>query len=365
MARTKGQAVRYRRPIRRALGYIGNLATGFAGQMARNYRVRYRAPGSRTSTSQSVKRVEMAPLTGEKDVRMVYRKRRMNRGKKSSYLRRIRGFKSMQMKLDPCRISIFSGIQIVNSNANSSSYFGTFMGMCGNNAYSNHLGRVWEQMTVDTSSTRDKTRHNFLRVDHMSISIVLRNITNNIEAVSSNLVDIDVYKVVCIKDIPYARWGSPLAIESLHAALKAEMRQHRGMDNEVSDGGAGITTAQTNAGTSSANQVVGDLLFNAPPFLRYWKVIKMWKVHLPPGGTATFNFRDSKNYVIGRPQCISSEAGCLAAKKGLTKGYIFNINGRYVPVPVAAYEPTTVIMEHYTRYNCKPITPNHDTLVYQ
>lgn len=311
-------------------------AAGFALNQVANYGRRRLSQAFTGSTSQKTR--EMAPLTAEKDVRLVYRKRRMPRRKRKRYVRMLKKFRSMKMTSEPSRIHFLVDAREYSTVANTSRYFGCFMGLCANNFYDTAISNLWENLTGAGAVT--KARHATLRLDHMGISTVLRNTTTT----GIGILDVDVYKVICIRDIPLDRWVSGLGIESFHAALKAELRQATGMDLEVTDAGAGIPTTQTNAGTSSTNQAVFDVLFNAPPFLRYWRIVKCWKVQLGVGQTVSFNWRDTRNRAVARPECIDTEAGALAAKKGLTKGYIFNINGRWNPT-ASAFEPVNVVCE--------------------
>jgi len=311
----------------------------------------------------SKKTREMAPLTSEKDVRVTYKKRYMRRGRKKRYVKSLKRWRSMQMRSEPSRIHFLVDAREYASNANTSRYFGCFMGLCAQSFYDTEIANLWNNITsTGGTDATGKSRHATLRIDHMSLSTIIRNTSSAGEAGGS--VDIDVYKVVCIRDIPLDRWTTGLGIESMHASLKSELRQNLGVDIPTSDGGTGIAAVQTNAGTSSTNQAVYDVLFNAPPFLRYWRIIKCWKVHLGVGQTCSFNWRDSKNYAVARPECISTESGALAAKKRLTKGYIFNINGRW-DVVNSEFESVSCVVEHSVRYNYKPMVPiNSDTLVY-
>jgi len=306
---------------------------------------------------------EMAPLTAEKDVRVTYRKRRMPRRKKKAYIRRLRNWRSMELKSEPSRISFFLFNENVTAALNTSRYFGAFMGLLSQNNYDNNLGEVWNQMTVAGNTAAAKARQAFLRLDHQSLSVTIRNVSTAV-ANGSGIIDMDVYKVICIKDIPNVRWVSGLPIESMHAALKSDLRSHQGMDIEVGDNVLGVPVVQESAGTGSATQAVGDVLFNAPPFLRYWKVLKCWKVQISPGQVVNFNWRDSKNYTVHRDMCFTSEGASLAAKKYVTKGYIFNINGRAINAAGFDFESVSCVVEHNVRYNCKPIINHSDTLVF-
>jgi len=344
------------RPYRRAAG----TALRRFGSVAAAVGVGYGSGGSATTTKTKQK-TEVGPLTEQRDFRVVYRKRRMPKRKKRGYVRSLKRFRSALMRNEPARIFqyVFANEEV--ASANLSTYFGAFMGLCANNNADNNFGEVWNNMT-NSSAADLKTESGRLRVDHMSLRIVLRNTTVT-EGGAPGVIDVDVYHVVCIRDVPLDLWPAGVGIESMHALLKSRMRQAQGMDIEVDDGGVGIPTAQENAGTSSSTQVVGDSLWNAPPFLRYWKIIKQFKIQLPVGNTTEFQIRSSRNKSVSRTECFGTSG--IAAKRYFTEGYIFNINGRsYLEAGLVKFAPVTVMMEQYVRYNCKPITGGAPTLTY-
>jgi len=349
-------ARRYR-PYRRAAGTLMRGLGTVAGAVARGY-----SSGSSATTSRTKQKTEVGPLTEQRDFRVVYRKRRMPKRKKRRYVRSLKRFRSALMRNEPSRIFqyVFANEEVASTNL--STYFGAFMGLCANNNYDNNFGEVWNNMT-NSNSADLKAESAKLRVDHMSLRIVLRNTTLP-ESGVPGVIDVDVYHVVCIKDVPLDLWPAGVGIESMHAILKSRMRQATGMDLEVDDGGLGIATVQENAGTSSSNQVVGDTLWNAPPFLRYWKIIKQFKIQLPVGNTTEFQIRSSRNKTVQRAECFGTSG--VAAKRYFTEGYIFNINGRSYLDSAQAVQFATcrVMMEQYTRYNCKPILGGAPTLAY-
>lgn len=354
---------RGRRPRRSPYSRYGWQAAGALASYGLSKAGRYIDNKVNSYVDRKSKSSEMAPLTAEKDVRMTYRKRRMPRRKRRRYVKQLRRWQSNMLRSEPSRIHFLVDARAYESAVNCSRYFGCFMGLMSQNVYDTSLGNVWDQVT-NFGQNAAKFRHASLRIDHMGLNVVLRNVLQSPGLIG--LCDIDVYKVVCIRDIPADRWTDGLPIESMHAGLKAELRQQIGMDHPVSDAGGAIGTTQTNAGTSSSNQAVYDVLFNNPPFLRYWKVIRCWKIQLGVGQTVTFNWRDSRNKRVKRDECITGDGASLAAKKGVTKGYIFNINGRWDGADTSPqFEPVKVVCEHSVRYNYKPVVPlSSDTLVY-
>jgi len=335
---------------RRVRGKVYPKGRGNGGFKRRRY-----SQGGRSS--------EMAPLTNDKDVRQTYKRKPMAKGKKKRYVSSLKKFRALQLRNEPSRISLFVHTLGYSAAADTCKYFGSFMGLLANTFYDNSLGDMFNQMTVAGNTAAAKARQSFLRVDHQSLSVAIRNTTSAV-ANGSGVIDMDVYKVVVVRDIPLDRWATGISFESMAAALKSDLRQHQGMDIEVGDNVLGIPVVQENAGTSDADQAVGDTLFNNPPLCRYFRIVKMWKIQVAPQQVVHFNMRDSKNYVVHRDMCIASEAAALAAKRYVTKGYVFNINGRALSIAPYSFEPVTAVVETYVRYNAKPIVSHSDTLVY-
>lgn len=320
----------------------------------------------RNNFSNSRKTVEVRPLTDQRDVITTYRKRRMPRRKKRAYVRSLKRWQSNQLRLSPSRIFQYVYADDFTWNQGTCIYFGSFSGLFGQNYQDNNLGEAWTSITNGTAAD-DKARAGHFRLDHQSLRIVLRNLTSADAINSTPTVDIDVYKVVCIRDIPTTLWPSGTSIEVFMAGLKNQLRRANGMDIEVSTAGAGIATLQQNAGTDATNQPVGDSLWNNPVFLRYFKILKTFKIQLGTNNQTEFSWRDSKNRIIPRQQCFEGSQGGLAARKGVTRGYIFNVNGRaYIEsgTGLPIFNSGAVVMESYVRYNVKCIQGTSPTLVY-
>lgn len=311
----------------------------------------------RSLTSSGRKSSEMQPLTAEKDVRTVYRKRRMPRRKKRRFIRSIKRFRNLQLRTEPSRIFQYVQGYEMDSAANTSNYAGAFFGLPANDAYSNSLQKVYGQFTDGTVADQ-KAFASHLRIDHMAISVVLRNITTATTG-ESGIIDLDVYKVMCIRDVPTTLWSPGTSIQTLIQTLSGRLNQARGQDIEVSDVGAGITTS-----ASGNVNAVGSMLWNIPTFLRYFKILKQFKIQIGVNQVIHLNMRSSKNKRVSFEECGNfGTSGRLSAKAYVTQGYIFNQNGRWNRV-LDGWEDTAMEMEQYTRYNIKPLVPTSDTYVY-
>lgn len=350
--------VKSRRIVRRARP--GMSAARVLPIVARGIMSRYRSGGSGTATTSSRKRTEMAPLTNQKDVRVTYRKRRMRRGRKKRYVRQLKRFRSNMLKSLPARVYTAVFGQSVTWVDNTSRYFGAFMGLCANNFYDNNVGELFNAITAGSAADQ-KMEAGKLRMDHMSLSVVIRN-TSNVTGGESGVVDLDIWKVMFIRDVPLDAWVSANAVESFMVSEKNRMRQPQGMDFEGTNTGAAITTLIQNTGGSSTTQVVGDTLWNNSPFLKYVKIMKQWKVQLGVGEVCHFNMRTTANKMIPRTDCFGTSA--LAAKRYFTQGYIFNANGRLNISDPNYFEDGSLVVEQYVRYNSKVVPGGAPTLVY-
>jgi len=288
----------------------------------------------------------------------------MPRRKKRRYVRSLKRFRSAMLREEPARIFQYLDVKDYQSGLNLSRYFGAFMGLLANNWYDNNFGEVWNNMT-NTNGADLKAQAAKLRVDHMALRVVLRNTSVGFVEGGIGTIDLDVYEVICCRDLPISAWATSTGVESFAASQKNKLRQATGMDIEVvDDGSAGIPTAQQNAGTSSTTQVIGDSLWNNPCFCVIGRSRSSFKVQLPVGATTEFSMRTSKNFLISREQCF--DLNQLAAKAWVTKGYVFNINGRPTLTGPGVYEfaNVSVICEQYVRYNCKPLVSKAPTLTY-
>lgn len=321
----------------------------------------YRSFGSNTR-GRNQRAYTTPVLTDQRDVVTTYRKRRMPRRQKRRYVKSIRRWKSAQLRDSPARLFQYVDVDLISWSANTSRYFGAFSGLMGQNNYDNNFGETWNSIT-NTNAADLKAEAGKFRLDHQSLRVVLRNTTTTAAVGATPTVDVDIYKVVCIRDVPLLLWASGLGVESFLASQKNKLRQAQGMDIEVDDAGTGITTNQQNAGTSSATQVVGDSLFNNPLFLRYFKVLECKKIQLGSNNQTEFQWRDSRNRYVSREDCFGSSA--LACKRGVTRGYIMNVNGRaYDNAGTAEFISGSMVMEQYVRYNVKCIAGTSPTLVY-
>jgi len=265
------------------------------------------------------------------------------------------------LKQQASRIHSLNTVYEVSSGTNTSRYFGCFMGLLANNIYDNNLGEVSNAYT-STATARDKIWAGRILIDHMGMSVVLRNNTT-VPTGGSGIIDLDIYKVVFTRDVPLNDWVGSDRIEDWLAYQKTFMRQPTGLDIEIpTAGGGGIVNPAQNAGTTASNQVVGDRLWDNPPALRFLRVTKQWKVQVSPGQVVQFNMRSSRNKSC-RVQDLFGN-GALAAGRWLTQGYIFNMNGRYITGTTNAYESVNMVVEQYTRYNTKLDKGLSPTLVF-
>lgn len=333
-----------------------------AGRAYQRYRSSTNAQRDRKVMSNRTqkKSVSLNPLTEQTDYRITYRKGRMPRGKKRRYVKSLRRWKSAQLRLQPSRIFQNLFAQQYEIPQNRCLFTAAFMGLYANNHYDNCISNSLS--TIGAANVQNKIIAGGVRLDHQSLRVVIRNLSVLDNERSSTTVDVDVYQVICIKDVPIALWPTAMDFDTFFHNLQDQHRQAAGMDVEVNSAGAGLPTAPQNFGSQ-----VGNSVFNNPAFLSYFKVVKAFKVQLAQNNITEFQIRSSRNKYIKNSEVLSDfPVPNLAAKAWVTQGYVFNYNGRAFPTGSneIAFNSGLMVEEHYVRYNLKMVPGGAPTLNY-
>lgn len=184
----------------------------------------------------------------------------------------------------------------------------------GNASYHNDIERMFE--TIPVAADRPES---WLNLGHAILDIVVR--VPLLTDPANDVADIDIYEMVCIKDIPVSIAGNPYdqLVDSI---------------NEM--GGAypsGVNIFPMNISE------LGVTPFQAYEFCKYWKMTGKKKLFISPGESAHVEYKNTYN----DRKIFGSEADTLLAKAGTTKCYIvicnsvnrgpgavdFNVNKRY------------------------------------
>lgn len=270
----------------------------------------------------------------------------------------------------PQRVFNYVSCYTADSSYGYSRYFASLIGMgFYNSYYDNTLYRIAETLwSVSNAANRDKWGAAKLDLDNMHLRTVIRNVTPTPTGEGTNTwtgtVDIDVYTVVARKDVPVTEFAG--AFEATLAAWKNVSRMAQALDgvNAVEGDGFTVSTAVQSAGVTLGTQAVGDSLFDNAEFCKHFKIIKVQKVMLPQGETFELNHHVAQDKTVAVNNIANNSYSQLTHSilKGVTQGYIFNINGRLYEKstpPDNNFAYTKVQVETYTRYSVKPLRVNN------
>lgn len=141
----------------------------------------------------------------------------------------------------------------------------------------------------------------WVNLQHGIVDIVI----GNQQVTNPQIADVDVYELVCIKDIPLSVAGNPL--QQLTNALIE-------MDEPTNYTGAGVFNLNISE--------LGVTPFQAYTFVKYWKLTGKKKLFLGPGEFSHLEYKQTYN----DRKIFGSEAQTLLAKAGTTKCYIVIAN---------------------------------------
>lgn len=230
------------------------------------------------------------------------------------------------------------------------------------NAYQNGFSIVGNDLFgINTATQVDKFNGAKFVVDNMHLRTVIRNVPTTValDGNASSTLDLDVYTVVCVRDVLAEEMTGDL--ETMLAAWKAWQRRAIAMDpiGSVTALGAGIPVTQTNAGTTALTQAIGDTLWDNQFFCKYFKIVKAQKVQLPLGDVFEIHHhvKGPKTISVNQLQNTGGLEKYLCAKAGVTCGHIINHNGRYYTNGGGAktYSQSAILVESYCRYSVKPV----------
>lgn len=303
-----------------------------------------------------------AVLTSENRVVDTYRPKKSRKKVKrqrstKKLVKRIKDFNA------PQRVFNFVTTYTAECAYGYSRYSAMLMGTFADNVYKNTLYEVGNKLVNYGTNALKFTLGGF-HVDNMHLRTVIRNITQTPEGPGNwtGTLDIDVYHVECRRHVFAEELSGD--VETMLAGWKNYQNQAKAIDgvNDVTYAGAGIAMAQQNAGLTAATQAVGDTLFDNGLFCKYFKITRVQKVQLPVGETFEINMHHGRDYYV--PHCQTQEIvgaslnKSLFARRGVTKGFILNTNGRLYTnaLPQTNFALGTLQIENYVRYSVKPIT---------
>lgn len=277
--------------------------------------------------------------TNQYNYSSVYRKRRGKRysRKVGRFQRKVKAVLYKQVA-DNQYVRVHSGSIV--TVANQQGFDGTGIGfISGSPDYFDDLNKLVGELYNTTGY--GKSSKTIIKT--MCLDITLNNTS------ASNTIDCDVYTLVCKKDVPQKVNGTDNTQDKIGNMWSYMLTQTPALDDGVTNLGGGVNGTQ-----------FGVTPFQAPMFCKYWTVAEKKKFILSPGQVANIHKKDTRMKTL-----YSLESNNLFAKRGVSTGYLFVING----VPVGANASTgsipavTMSWNSVRTYNMKFLTPAPDTLL--
>lgn len=319
----------------RLLGYAGALAARGIGYYARQRAKAYASrPWSAPKETSNV-------ITNQYQYKSVYRKRRARRvPRRAKYIaRKVKGvlYKQLGANQFVCHKNF-----TITAAANAQGVSGmTFLGYSGNNAAQhNDVFRCFDNFYQAGTSTVASAKFQSARLVFQTavVDFAFRNSSN------TATVDLDVYTLVCRKDIPIGVTGPNQILDSMFTQTLLEIPN----------------TLQSGLGPV-ASGTLGVTPFQSPQFVEYWKVLNKKKFILSPGQAANYQYRSKKTKYVNGSDLITGTATTanLFAKKYITMGFLFIINGI---VTAGAIPACSIDWSSTKTFNVKLLQSNVDTL---
>lgn len=267
-------------------------------------------------------------VTAQHDVRMVYRKRRMPRGRRRMWMRKLRTHRALTMKNFGSRTRLFNISGIIESNTSSTQAWLA----CG----------LYGQSGTSTQTVADKDRHNvgmahllqiFADEDEFANKLLFGSAVMDCTFVNSGVVTIemDIYDMVYRGRNSRANFNTDLGVAE-------SSTQPLNNSNPLSLSGRGVTPFDLTELTSQG-----------------YKVLTKKKHLLPPGSTATYQIRDPRNHLIDGGDWLGHSPAW--ARTGLTRFTLVLIKA--IPnTPVDVLPQLTYGMTH--KYMYKKLEENED-----
>lgn len=303
----------------------------------------YEQKNQRTNLTKAIR--DAAPLTSQHDYTSQYRKRSRPRGRKAARRRRRakRFYRSVK--------------KVENSMLGSRIHFRSYNGTA---SFAGAAGTVWGVMNLVLAQTgsRELTIKN-IRDSMLADNISLRKTTRlfiqtcvldiSLTSKSTNTapIDLDVYVIVCRKNIPQ---------NGLGAGIENFASSETGLPNTnvgyipVTDAGVAKARSATTVTTSQ----IGWTPWLSPNFCSYFTVRSKKKILLTPGSSTHLQLKKNLYKMISLEDCDKYDC-----KSGWTFGYLFQANSVYN----GASAPGSIDFNFEQYYNVKQLRDSEDTVV--
>jgi len=336
MAKRKAIAPHRYRPAAILAGYAGRAVGSYARRKLGQYVDR------KTSAKKEASNV----ITGQYNYATVYSKRRRARRRTSKFTRFSRSVKRVIWReLGANQFVIqnnYSGV----ANANAQGCYGiTLLGLSGDaGGQANDCFRCFDKLYGPGAGAvaTAKLENAKLTFTSAVVDFAFRNKDD------SPTIDLDVYTLMCRKDVPRVMAGVGTGADGLiHGHFLQCLKQ-------------GINTDQT-ALTTLAPNTFGVTPFQSSQFCSYWTVMNKKKFILGTGQVANYQYRTKRSVSVYGNDLVYNNAltSALMAKRGVTVGFLFVVNGvvKNGDQPACGFEWSST-----KTMNCKLLSSNIDTV---
>lgn len=276
-------------------------------------------------------------VSNQFDVKTWYKKKNMPRRRKAGWKKFSRKVKAVVNKEIAPTIKLLREAGAFGTNTNRQNWgIALLYTADGSSAPNNDIAVC--KLSVVGSGGNDFASN--FRFESACLDLIMKNDTDTYnhgvpQNVDPQKIVVDLYHVVCRKDIPL----------SVAANIYAFINSTFSYSNDDQD-----TTDQGKIELTD----IGAALFHNPLFCRFFKILKKQAIQLGPGQSVELQMRDPKNRKM---YGLASEG--LIAKKGWTKGFVYSIRGvpqTFGVIPQAFNTPAVHVSTGYTRsYVMRPL----------
>lgn len=244
-----------------------------------------------------------APMTSQRDTRLMYRKKRMPYRKRKQWTSFKRKVTAVQISNTTLQTVVRQQVMYVTCAANRSSKAAcTIYGMNGNGGSEGTTGTTSGIGQIDDMADIINAKYGTTSGPQKKLLFASACLDVHVYGFGSGPGILEVYEIVARKDFTpaLATYDSP---EDLY-----------------DQGYLDIATV----GTTATSGTLGTTPFNCRLFCQHFKITKKYRVQYSQGETLSFQMRDPGNHfisgnILGKPS--------LGWKKGVTKGYFFQLYG--------------------------------------
>lgn len=277
------------------------------GAAKQGYQLAKRLKTTKTMTQRRRRSRTIAPLTSQYDVKTIYRRRPMPKGKKNRYKRFVNKVRNISMKQTNLQSQLISQQNWVEWDVNTCGYLGQLMytlegqaGVDGSptiqaKGNTDHLYRMMYQADLG------KQNSNRWHFESCVMDIYIKN-------PESYKIILEVYEVISRQDA-----ADNTANNSMEEQYETGFAEAQAVNQ-------GIPSGIFN--TPYSGFTIGTTPFNNGGFSRNWKVLKKTRVELGGGEVTALQMRDPRNRSF-----TFNDVKNKVYSPGVTKGYFFQAFG--------------------------------------